>query len=372
MAVEITEVKTKKNLRKYIYIPEKIHVNDENWVPPIYADEWNFYNPKKNKSLSYCDTVLLLALKDGKVAGRIMGIINHRYNELKQEKHGRFEFFDCHNDQEVAHVLINHIENWAKVRGMDHLVGPLGFSDKDPQGFLIEGFDHMAIIATTYNREYMVKLITREGYTKKLDLIDYIINVPDDMPEIYKRIYKRVSHRADFKIVEFSSRKEIKPYIIPVLQLMNETYSEIYGFVPLDEKEMVDLAKRYLPILHPDFIKLVLIEKEPVGFVIGIPDLSPGLKKAKGKLFPFGIFMILRAMKKSKRLNLLLGAIKPKYQGLGIDVMMGVKMLESAIQHGMTKIESHLILENNHKMNGEVIKAGGKIYKRFRIYKKAL
>jgi hypothetical protein len=372
MTIKIIEVKTKRDLRKYIYLPEKIHANDENWVPPIYSDEWNFYNPKKNKSFSYCDTILLLALKNGKVAGRIMGIINHRYNELKNEKHGRFEFLECRDEPSVAHALISQVEDWAKNRGMNHLVGPLGFSDKDPQGFLIEGFDHLAIIATTYNREYMVNLITKEGYIKNVDLLDYIIEVPADIPEIYKRIYKRLSHKADFKIVEFANRKEIKPYIIPVLQLMNETYGEIYGFVPLDEKEMVDLAKRYLPILHPDFIKLVLLEKEVIGFVVGIPDLSTGLKKAKGKLFPFGIFKIFRAMKKSKRLNLLLGAIKPKYQGLGIDVIMGVKMMESAIQRGMTEIESHLILENNHKMNGEVIKAGGKVYKQFRIYKKAL
>lgn len=372
MDIIVKPVSGKRELRQFIYLPARIHTHHETWLPPIYMDEWEFFNPKKNKSFSYCDTILLLAWKKGKVVGRIMGIINRRYNKLHNERHGRFIFMECYEDREVFHALIHAVEEWAREHGMTKLVGPLGFSDKDPQGFQIEGFDYQTILATVGNYPYMVDFLEQEGYTKKVDLKDYLIEVPETLPEVYERAYRMLSSRNDMKIVEFGSRKELKPFIIPVLQLMNDTYSVIYGFVPLTEKEMVELAKRYLPVLNPHFVKVVTNEGSVIGFVVGMSDLSEGLKKSGGHLFPFGLVHILRSLKKTTHLTLLLGAIHPEFRNKGIDVLMGIRLIETASKRNIKTIESHLILEHNKRMNGEVERVGGKVIKKFRIFQKDL
>ena len=372
MAIQIKQVKSKSDLRKFIYLPDKLHKYHKTWVPPLYSDEWKFLNPKKNKAHSYSDTILFLAYKDNEVVGRIMGIINKNHNKLNNLKSGRFFLPESINNQEVLHELISSVEKWAKEKGMGKLIGPLGFSGKDPQGFLIEGFEHRAIIATPCNHKYMVDLIANEGFTKEVDLLDFVIPVPEKVPEVYERIFQRASRKEGFVLQEFTKRKELKPYIIPVLRLMNECYSHIYGFVPIEEDEMKKLANQYIPILDPKYVKTITLDDEVIGFAIGIPDFGEGLQKSRGRLFPFGILKILKAMKNTDRVNLLLGAVKPKYQNQGLNVVMAAKFFETAIANGIKELESHLILETNTKMLGEVEKVGGKLYKRFRVFRKDL
>lgn len=372
MSLIIKEVSKKKELRRFIHFPASIHKNHSSWVPPIYMDEWSLFNPKKNKAYLYSDVILLLAYKKEKIVGRIMGLINHKYNEIHNEKHGRFAFMDCINDQEVANALISFVKGWAKEKGMIKLIGPLAFSDKDPQGFLIDGYQHMAILDTACNHPYMNDLIKNEGFEKKVDLNDYLLKIDGKVPGMYQAIYKRLMRNSNYKVIEFKKKKELKPYILPVLELMNNTYEKIYGYVPLTKEEMKELARRYIPILDPDFLKVVSLDGKIVSFVIAIPDPAKGLKKAKGYLFPFGIFHIFRAIKKSKRLVLLLGAVEKEERDKGIDALMAFKIYESAIRRGMTCMESHLILETNTKMNAEIIRASGESIKRFRIYQKNL
>jgi len=372
MPVQIKQVKSKGDLRKFIYLPDKLHKDHETWVPPLYLDEWKFLNPKENTAHSYSDTILFLAYRNNEVVGRIMGIINKNHNEINNLKRGRFFLPESINNQEVLHELISSVEEWAGKKGMDKLVGPLGFSDKDPQGLLIEGFEHRAIIASPCNHKYMVDLIANEGYIKDIDLFDFIIRVPEKVPEVYERIFQRASRKEGFVLLEFKKRKELKTYIIPVLRLMNECYSHIYGFVPIEEDEMIKLANQYIPILNPKYVKVITLNEEVIGFAIGIPDFSEGLQKSRGRLFPFGILKILKAMKNTDRVNLLLGAEKPKYQNQGLNVVMAAKFFETAIANGIKELESHLILETNVKMLGEVEKVGGKLHKRFRIFGKDL
>jgi len=337
-------------------------------------DEWTYFNPKKNKAFSYCDTIILLVFKGEKLVGRIMGIINSRYNEYRKEKTARFGYLETWEDREVVHALLNHVEDWARKKGMNKVVGPYGFSDQDPEGFLIEGFENRATIATYYNFEWMPSLVEQEGYTKDIDYFVYRLDVPKEIPEFYKKIYERIKRRGKFEIVEFRKKKELKPWIIPVLSLMNECYtgSNIYGYAPLDEKEMNDLAKKYMPVLDPRFVKVVKKEDEAVAFIVAMPDMTEGIQKAKGRLLPFGFLKILRAGKKTKQLDLLLGAIKEKYRGMGLDVLMGVKMLMSANEAGLEDMDTHHEMESNVRVRAEMEKMGGKIYKRFRVYQKKL
>jgi len=374
MDIEIREVKTRKDLKKFIYLPETIHENHANWVHPIYMDEWNYFNPKKNEAFSYCDTIILLAFRGEEAVGRIMGIINSRYNEHKNEKTVRFGYLEAWEDEEVIHSLLSHVEDWARNKGMTKIVGPYGFSDQDPEGFLIEGFENRATIATYYNFEWMPSMIEKQGFTKDVDYFVYKLDVPKEVPEFYKRIYERAKKRGNFELIEFKKKKNIKPWIVPILSLMNECYlaGNIYGYTPLSEKEMKSLAARYLPVLDPRFVKAVLIEGEVASFVVGIPDMTEGIQKARGRLLPFGFLKVLRAAKKTKQLDLLLGAIKDKYRGRGLDAIMGIKMVISAQEAGMEIMDTHHEMEENVRVRAEMERMGGKLYKKFRVYKKQL
>jgi GNAT superfamily N-acetyltransferase len=374
MDIEIREVKTRKDLKKFIYLPEKIHANHQNWVHPIYMDEWKYFNPKKNEAFSYCDTIILLAFRGEEAVGRVMGIINSRYNEHKNEKTVRFGYLETGEDEGVIRALLNHVEDWARNKGMTKIVGPYGFSDQDPEGFLIEGFENRATIATYYNFEWMPSLVEKKGYTKDVDYFVYKLDVPKEVPEFYKRIYERAKKRGNFELLEFKKKKNIKPWIVPILSLMNECYmaGNIYGYTPLSEKEMKTLAARYLPVLDPRFLKAVLIEGEVASFVVGMPDMTEGIQKARGRLLPFGFLKVLRAAKKTKQLDLLLGAIKEKYRGRGLDAIMGIKMVISAQEAGMEIMDTHHEMEENVRIRAEMERMGGKLYKKFRVYKKQL
>jgi len=372
--ISIKEIKTRKDLREFIFLPEKLHANHTNWVPPIYIDEWKYFNPRKNKGFSYSDTTMLLAFRGEEAVGRIMGIVNKRYNELRNEKTARFGYLETGEDEEVVRTLLNHVEAWAKKMGMTKIVGPYGFSDQDPEGFLIDGFENRATIATYYNYGWMPLFVEKQDYEKDVDYFVYKVEVPKELPEFYRKIYQRVMRKGKFEVIEFRKRKELKAWIKPVFHLMNECYSasNIYGYAPLDEEEMEALAKRYLPVVDPRFVKVVKRGDELVSFIVGIPDMTEGIQKAKGHLFPLGFLKILLAAKKTKQLDLLLGAIKEKYRGRGLDVLMGVKMLISAHEAGLEFIDTHHEMEANVKVRAEMEKMGGKSYKRFRVYKKEL
>ncbi len=374
MNVVVKPVESKSDLKIFIHLPSKIHKNHTNWVPPLYMDEWEFFNPKKNHAFDHCDTVLALAWIENKAVGRIMGIISRNYNKIHNENHGRFAFIETWNETEVYQALIDYVANWAKTRGMEKLVGPLAFSDKDPQGFLIEGFDEPVSIASNCNFPYMNKLAEKEGFAKKFDLVVYKIKVPDKMPDFYYRISERFyRNNANLHAIEFTSRKKIKPYIRPVFHLINRTFTDIYGFIPFTEKEMDDFANRYLFLINPKFVKLIVNDaNEVISFVIAMSDISKGIRKSRGYLIPFGIFHVFSAGRKSKQLNLLLGAIDPEYRGRGLDVIMGIKMLESARTLGKTTIDTHLELEYNTNVRAEMERLGGVVYKKFRIYQKDL
>jgi len=374
MSLEIREVTTKADLQTFIYLPEKIHKDHKNWVPPIYLDDREYFNAKKNKSFTYSDTILLLAWKGKEAAGRIMGIIVRPYNELHKEKHVRFSWLETENDPEVFSALMQAVEEWGRQKGMTHIVGPLGFSDKDPQGFLVEGYEEPVVIASNCNFPYMVELTEKFGFSPKENLVVYKIPVPAEQPAIIARIEERYKQRdSGLKVVEFTSRRAVKPYIHRALGLVNQTFTEIYGFWPYTEKEMDDFANRFLYLINPRYIKLVINRnEEAVAFVVAMSDIGEGIRKARGRLIPFGWIHVLRASRRSNQLNLLLGAVRSDYQGRGLDMLMGSKLLESARKTGKTVMDSHLELEQNVKVRAEMERNGGKVYKRFRIYIKAL
>lgn len=371
--INLTEVKNKKDLKHFIRLPFEIHKQHKEWVPPLLSDEWTLFDKDKNHSFEFCDTIMLLAEKDGKVVGRIMGIINHMYNKAHGEKAVRFCFMECFDDTCVFDDLLSAVEEWGRVKGMDKMVGPLGFSDKDPQGFLIEGFeDPVSVMITNCSLPYMVSHMERNGYQKKIDLFQYRLERPREIPEVYLKIAERVKSRG-FEIIPLKKSKQVKPWVGPVFDLINETYTEIYGFAPLTERESREFADRFLPLLDAEYIKLIKnADEDLVGFVVAMPDIGPGIKKAKGRIFPFGFIHILRSMRQSKQLNLLLGCVKNSIQNTGLDALLAVELFKSTEKNNLTVIDSHLVMEENVKMRATFERLGGICYKKYRIFEKDL
>ncbi len=374
MNIEIREVKGKSELKEFIFLPAKIHKSHTNWVPPVYMDERVFFNPKKNDSFSHSDTILLLAWSGNEAVGRVMGIINHHYNEKTCENDARFCFLECYEDFNVAEKLIHSVENWAKGKKCDNLVGPLGFSDKDPQGLLVEGYDKPVVIASNCNFPFQVGFVEKMGYEKKTDLVVYQLEVPEKVPEFYLKISERAKrNNPGLTVIEPKSKRELKKLVRPVFELVNETFKDIYGFSEMTVKEMDEFADRYIMVMDSRFIKVIKNEQgKLVAFVLAMPDISEGVKKSKGFVFPFGFIPILLSQKRTSQLNLLLGGISKEYRNSGLDTIMGVLMLRDASKAGFKYIDSHLELETNTKVRAEMEKMGGKVYKRFRIFTKEL
>jgi hypothetical protein len=372
MAIELREVKTKKDFKEFIYLPEKIHKGHDKWLYPIYFDEEKLFNPQKNASFRVCDYKMVLAYKDGEAVGRIMGIINRQHNELFNLKNARFGFLECYEDSEVSHALISDIENWGREQGMNKIIGPFGFSDKEVQGLLIEGFEYEPVIDSACNFEFLPKLVEAEGYTKELDCVIYRFPVVNPVPEVMNRIFDRVTSRKDIQFIEFTKNSQMKPYILSAMHLVNESFKDIYGFIPMTEEEMMKLAKQYLPLLDPRFVKMVVKDGEVIAFSASMPNMYKGIQKAKGRLFPFGVFHILRAIKKARAVNIMLGAVKPSYQKQALDLFLTLGTIRSVIAAGMDSVDTHVVMEENKDMMAEFKRFGAFLIKRFRVYQKAL
>ena len=371
--IQLIEVKTKKELKQFIKLPYTIHKNHKEWLPPLISDEWKIFDKTKNHSFEHCDNILYLAKKNDVIIGRIMGIINHTYNTGNKEKNVRFYGLECYDDTQVYDKLITAIEVWGKQKGMDTIIGPLGFSDKDPQGFLIDGFkEPMTVMVTNHSFKYMINHTERNGYKKKLDIFQYSAKIPEKTAEIYTKIAER-ANRNGYTVLEFKKSKQVRPYVNEVFNLINKTYKDIYGFAPLDDIEAKEFSERFLPLLKPQYIKLVKDETDKiVAFVVAMPDISEGFKKAKGKLFPFGFVHILRAFKKTNQLNLLLGCVDENIRNSGLVALMNIALLNSARANNLTVLDSHLILEENTKMRAVMERMEHRIYKKYRIFEKSL
>jgi len=368
---KIQEVKTKNDLNKFIKLPSHLYKDDPNWVPPIYLDEIEYFNPIKNPQWDGFERVLFLCLdQTGKVCGRIMGLIPKGKPEIL-----RFSLLETeHESIAIAKTLIDALLSWGSAFDLKELVGPLALSDKDPQGYLIDGFEYTPVIATNYNTPKRIDLMQALGFEKKIDLYVYRLNVLNQLPELYDKIVQRV-HRnnSDLRLLKMKSRWQLKKWIVPVFELVNLTFTEIYAFSPLSEKEMRSLSYKYLPVLNPKFLKIIVnANNDVIAFVLAMPNMTEGLRKSKGKMLPFGIFQIWKSQKKTKQLDMLLGAVHPKYQNRGLDAVLAKALFSEAKKAGFEYIDSHLELETNIKMHAENEKLGGEKYKTYRIFKRSI
>lgn len=371
MTVHVAPVAGRRDLQRFLDLPARLHHDHVGWVPLLRADERRTFTPGRNLAMRYCDHALWLARDArGVVVGRIGGVINHRYNRLRDEATARFTHLECIDDVAVADALLERVTAWARAGGMSRVVGPMGFTDQDPEGLMVEGFDEEPSIATYHNRPETVRLLERLGWAREVDYVVYRVPVAPEVPASYSRILDRVAGRGRLRLVEFGSRRNLRPWIRPILGLMNETFAANAGYAPLDEREIRDLGRRYLPIIDPRFVKAVVADSEPVGFIVAIPSIVAGIRRARGRLLPLGWLHILRARRSADRLDLLLGGIRDRYRARGVDVLLGAAMIRAARNAGFRYMDSHHELESNARVRAEMEAAGGRIYKRYRVFRR--
>lgn len=351
MSVEIKTVNGKRDLHKFLQFRRDLFKGNPCYVPALLFDELNTLDPKLNPAASFCDSELFLAYRDGKLVGKIAAIINHKANESWNHKEVRFGWPDFIDDPEVSKALIDKVIEFGKERGMDTVVGPLGFTDFDPEGMLVEGFDKLSTMALLYNHPYYPKHFEAMGFGKETDWIEYKIFIPDQIPERYHRMCKIVEERSHVRSVPLTREKIRKEnYSRKLFNLINECYRNLYNYTVMPD----DLADKYigfyLNFLDLRYVSVIENDKnELVGFGICMPSLAKALQKTSGKLFPFGWFHILRAMKGigNKGLDLLLIGIRPDYQNLGLNCLLICDLFTKFKASGFEWAETQAILEDN-------------------------
>lgn len=356
MAVSIKEISGKKALKEYIKFSIRLYKDSPYFVPPLIGEEVCTLSPKVNPAFDFCEAVYYMAYRDDKPVGRIAGIINRKANEKNGEKYARFGFVDFIDDEEVCRELFNAVENWARSKGMTAIQGPLGFTDMDPEGMLIEGFDQVGTMATIYNYPYYPEHIAKLGYEKEIDWVEFKIYIPDAIPEKHQRISDIVRKKYNLKILKFSRTKDlIQGYGKKIFNLINEAYADLYGYSALSQRQIDYYIKMYISMLRLDNVTLITDQDdELVGVGIAVPSMAKALQKSKGKMFPTGFYHLLRALKgQNGVVDLLLVAVRPDYQNKGVNALLFSDLIPVFVKNKYKYAESNPELEINGKVQSQ-------------------
>ena len=373
--VVIKKVETKSELKKFIRFNYELYKDNPYSVPDLYEDMLGTFS-SKNPAMEFCEAEYFLAYKDGKIVGRVAGIINHKANKTWNLKAARFGWIDFIDDEEVSEALLHAVEQWGKEKGMEEIQGPLGFTDMDAEGMLIEGFDQLSTMATIYNFPYYQRHIERLGYEKDADWIEMLLTVPKEVPERLTRIAKIVMEKYDLHIKKYTSHRAIaKEYGTEIFKVINEAFKPLFGYSELTDKQIQQYIKSFLPLID---LKLVSLVTEANGRLIGVgismPSMSRALQKAKGKIFPFGWFHLLKPLKwkHPDTLDLMLIGVLPEYQSKGVNAIFFHDLLPIYISEGYKYVETNVELETNTRVQSQWIYFERKQHKRRRCFKKPL
>lgn len=357
MSIVVKEVKSKKELKKFVKFNIDLYKDSPYHVPGLIDEEMNItLNPKKNPAFKVCDAVLFLAYRGDEIVGRIAGIINRKSNEIWNQKNARFGFVDFIDDAEVVGALFGAVETWARNLGMTSLHGPMGFTDLDHEGMLVDGFDQMGTMAAIYNYPYYPAQMERMGYIKDQDWHEFKIYIPDGVPDKHLRVGEIVKKKYGLKVLKFKKKKEIWPYAYKIFDALNKAYTHLYGFAPLTEEQIEFYVKQYIPMIRLDMVVIIVREEDDVvvGFGISLPNLSEALGKAKGKLFPFGFIPLLKGMKaKPKVVDLYLMGVLPEYQNKGAVALIFNDLIPVYRDLGVIYAESNPELESNNAVQAQ-------------------
>ena len=376
MSVEIKEVTTRRQLKTFVNFPEKLYKDNPYYVPPLEFDQMDTLDQKKGAAQEFCDSKLYLAYKDGELAGRVAAIVNYKANEQWNHKEVRFGWIDFIDDREVSRALMDKVEEFGRAHGMESIVGPLGFTDFDPEGMLIDGFDVLSTMALIYNFPYYNDHLADMGFEKDADWIEYKVTIPEIAPERWDRMFKIISQRTNCHLRQLT-RKIIREedYGHKVFRCINDCYKDLYNFTVLPDHMAEKYMGFYLSILDLRYLSMVENEKgDLVAFGITMPSIARALQKSRGKLFPFGWWPLLKSLfiKHEEGAEMLLVGVHPDYQNSGINSLLFMDMFKKYHQLGVVWAESNAILETNLKNQGQFRDFNPECKKRRRSYIKKL
>ncbi|MEG0993250.1 MAG: N-acetyltransferase [Bacteroidales bacterium] len=375
MSVVIQKISGKKGLRDFVQFGLDHYKGNPYFVPPLIFDELGTFNREKNPVFDFCEVVHFMAYRGDKPVGRIAGIINRRSNEKFGKKEARFGWMEFTDDAEVSNALFEAVEKWAKEKGQDDLIGPMGFTDFDYEGCLVEGFDQLGTASTIYNYPYYSEHLERLGFRKDVDWVEYKIFIPEGIPDKHIRIGELVKKKYNLTVVQPTDRKKlVKEYGQQIFDLLNVAYADLYGFCELTQKQIQYYINMYLPLVRLDCVRVILDgDNKVIGFGIAIPSLSKALQESGGKLFPFGWYHMLKALRgKNDVIDLYLVGVHPDYQSKGVNALLFTELIPQFIANGYHYAESNPELEMNEKVQGQWDYFERKQHKRRRAYHKII
>ena len=372
MPISVKKVSGSKEMRTFIDFANRLYGEHPCYVPNLLSDDAATLDPSKNHAFEFCEAEYFLAWKDGKVAGRVAAIINHRANEAWKVRQVRFGWIDFIEDINVLKALLHAVAGWGKERGMTDIAGPLGFTDFDPEGMLVEGFDRLGTMITIYNHEYYPRFLERLGFHKEVDWVEYLIRLPDSLPERYAKMGQLVLEKNNLRTRKLTMKDVHKEkYGQKMFRLINECYKDLYGYSLLSEKQMDQYVKQYLSFIDLRMVSFIEdADGELVACGVTLPSLSKALKKSRGRLLPFGWAHLLNALylNRPDTLDLLLVAVKPEYRNKGLNSVMFCDLIPSLIKLGFRYAESNPELETNLKVQSLWSAFDSRIHKRRRVY----
>lgn len=348
MAVEIKEVRNRRELKQFVDFANKLYRGNPYYVPALVFDEMNTLRRDINPAFEHCQARYWLACRNGKIVGRIAAIINPLHAQKWNQNYIRFGWFDFEDDREVSEALMNEVEKWARETGKDAIHGPLGFTDMDREGMLVEGFDELGTLATYYNHSYYLDHIKALGFEKDVDWLQFNLSVPEKVDDSIARVAQAALKRSNLHLLNARNKKDILPYVNQIFDLIDTGYSHLYGTVPLTPRQVQAYKEQYFGFIKPEFVPIVLDQNDRVvAFAITMPSLSKALQKANGKLFPFGFIHLLRALEKNDLMDLYLVAVKPELKGRGVNAILIDALYRAFMKAGVRHAETNLDLETN-------------------------
>lgn len=373
--IKIIEVKSRAERREFVNFPLRLYRDCPYFVPPLYGDEMKIFT-EENAYSDTCESVHFLAQRNGKTVGRIQGILQRQFNELHNERRLRFSRFDAINDRAVAKALFDALEAWGRARELDTVCGPLGYSDLEREGLLIEGFDYLSTFEEQYNYDYYADLIESCGYGKEIDWLEFRLRAPREKNEMLARVAERALELSRLHVVDpnaMSKKEYINRYKDGVFDCIDRCYSHLYGTVPFTESMKKQLIDQFMLVINQKYLVIICDEQERVvSFALCIPEMGKALQKSGGRLTLPALFRLLRAVKKPKTIDLCLVAILPEYQSAGVNAVMLQKMTEYLESGEIEYFETNLNLETNAQVMAQWKYFDSVQHKRRRAYIKQL
>jgi GNAT superfamily N-acetyltransferase len=372
-AIEIVPVTTITDLKRFVRFQFDLYRGNPHWIPPLLGEELKTLRHDVNPAFAHCEAAYWLARRNKTVIGRIAGIINHRANAQWGARQARFGWVDFIDAPKVSAALFATVEAWARDKGMEAVHGPLGFTDFDPEGMLVDGFGELGTAPDIYNHPYYPRHLPGLGYAKDADWFEYQMAVPDRVPEKAQRLNERILKRYRLRVVRATRRRDLTPYIGGFFEVLDATYRHVYGYVPLTPAQTAFYTERYFAHLVPDYVRVIVDEADRVAaFVIGFPSLSRALQRIRGKLYPFGFLTLLQALRHNPHVEICLGAVRPDLQGKGLTAILMDEITRVCIRNRIVSVEASKQLESNVLIRAHWRYYDSRQHKRRRCFRKEL